>query len=49
MHKVYKKIYKYSGLVCLGSLTALDNFYLRLALMVATIILFNLTLNSEEG
>lgn len=45
MHKVYKR----TGFICLGSLTALDNFYLRLALMVATIILFNLTLNSEEG
>ena len=45
MHKVYKR----TGFICLGSLTALDNVYYRVALMVTTIILFNLTLNSEEG
>lgn len=44
MHKVYKR----TGFICLGSLTALDNVYYRVALMVVTIILFTLAFNSSE-
>lgn len=42
-----QKVLKNTAIICSGLLTALDNYYLRLALMVVVIILFNLTINED--